>query len=219
MAEVTDLKIWGRKSSANVQKVMWLVGELGLAHQRIDVGGKFGGTDSDDFLAMNPNRLVPVLQVGDQAIWESHTILRYIAGTTGNEQFWPQDPLERAQQDMWLDWAQTRFFRSFIDLFWAYWRTPEEQRNEKVIARRKEAVLLDVAFLDEALAERPYLAGETLSLADIPAGCGLYRYYTMGMEFPDFPNMRAWYDRLTERPAYQTHVMISYEELRGRVSF
>jgi glutathione S-transferase len=124
------LKVWGRRSSFNVQKVMWLIGELELAHEHIDAGGKFGGLDLPDFLAMNPHGRVPVIQDGDAVVWESHAILRYLAARHSAGKFWSYDPVARARVDGWMDWSQTSLQPDFLSgVFWGFYRTPEDRRN------------------------------------------------------------------------------------------
>jgi len=213
------LKVWGRRSSANVQKVMWLVGELQLAHEHIPAGGPYGVVGEPRFRAMNPNGLVPVIEDDALVMWESNAILRYLAATYGKVVFWSDDSRERAPVDQWTDWAGTTFQPEMIGLFVNYWRTPENQRNPNVIRNFQARSEKSLRLLDAELGKRPYLAGESLTLADIASGVHLYRYYTMGTAFPALPNVEAWYQRLKDRPAYREHVMISYDELRGRLSF
>src|SRR5258708_7920388 len=130
------LRIWGRRSSINVQKVMWAVGELGLAHERIDAGGPFGGLDTDEFGAMNPNRRVPVIDDGGTVVWESHAIVRYLAEKYGAGLLAPADLSLRAQSDMWMDWTVADLQPAFIGgVFWNFYRTPEAERNWQVIRK------------------------------------------------------------------------------------
>ena len=213
------LKVWGRRSSANVQKVMWLVGELKLAHEHVQAGGPYGLVNEPQFRAMNPNGLVPVIEDDGLTMWESNAILRYLAAQYGKERFWPDDPKERAPVEQWLEWAGTTFQPNMIGLFVNYWRTPEYQRNPNAIRNFQQRSDNNLRLLETELGKRAYVAGETFTLADIASGTHLYRYYTMGTPFPKLPNVEAWYKRLSERPAYRDHVMISYEELRGRLSF
>jgi glutathione S-transferase len=213
------LKVWGRRSSANVQKVMWLVGELKLAHEHIPAGGPYGLTNEPKFRAMNPNGLVPVIEDDGLVMWESNAILRYLAATYGKDKFWFADAKARAPIDQWEEWAATTFQPNMIGLFVSHWRTPENQRNPNVIRNFLQRLEKDLRLLDAELAKRPYIAGDAFSLADIAAGTHLYRYYTMGTPYPSLPNIEAWYKRLQERAAYREHVMISYEELRGKLSF
>jgi glutathione S-transferase len=128
--EIEMLKVWGRRSSFNVQKVMWLIGELGLAHEHIDAGGAFGGLDTPAFLAMNPHGRIPVIRDELAAVWESHAILRYLAARDSAGRFWSDDPVARAAVDRWMDWSQTSLQPDFlVGVFWGFYRTPEDKRN------------------------------------------------------------------------------------------
>src|ERR1700761_6835838 len=124
------LKIYGRHNSINVQKVLWAAGELGLAHEHVAVGGAFGGLDTEEFGALNPNRRVPVIDDDGTIVWESHAIVRYIAAKYGAGSLWPEDATARAKPDMWMEWVTNDLQPAFTGgVFWAFWRTPEEQRN------------------------------------------------------------------------------------------
>jgi glutathione S-transferase len=213
------LKVWGRRSSANVQKVMWLVGELQLAHEHVPAGGPYGVVGEPRFRAMNPNGLVPVIEDDGFVMWESNAILRYLAAVYGKDRFWSEDPRKRAPVDQWIDWGGTTFQPNIIGLFWNYWRTPEHQRNANVIRNFQQRTENNLRLLDSELGKRAYIAGDRFTIADIASGVHLYRYYTMGTAFSALPNVEAWYKRLQDRGAYREHVMISYEELRGRLSF
>ena len=131
------LKIWGRKTSSNVQAVMWTVGELGLAHQRYDFGHRFGGLDTPEFLAMNPNGLIPVLKDDDaEPLWESGAIVRYLASRYAKGPFWPEDLAARAQVDKWAEWAKVNVSMSFTGpIFWRVVRTPESERDPEALRR------------------------------------------------------------------------------------
>ena len=213
------LKVWGRRSSANVQKVMWLIGELGIEHEHIPAGGPYGIVNTPQFRAMNPNGLVPVIDDGGMTMWESNAIVRYLAAKHGKGKLWPEDPAARAHADQWMDWAATTFQPDVLGLFVAFWRTPEHQRNPQAIRALEQRAGQRVLFLDQILKARPYIAGETFSLGDIPLGVHLYRYFTMGVSYPHVLNVQDWYGRLKDRPAYREHVMVSYDELKGRLSF
>jgi glutathione S-transferase len=213
------LKVWGRRNSFNVQKVLWLIGELGLAHEHIPAGGDFGRLDEPGFRALNPHGRVPVIQDGDLAVWESHAILRYLAACYGGIEFWSDDPAERSYVDRWMDWAQAELQPALLDgIFWGYYRTPEAQRDWPAI--RRSLRLCDRLFgmIDTVLSSRAFLIGNSLSLADIPAGTSLYRYFELDIERPPLPNVTAWYGRLKQRPAYREHVMIPFLDLRGRLA-
>jgi glutathione S-transferase len=214
------LTIWGRRSSFNVQKVMWLVSELGLEHRHIQAGGQFGGIDTLEFRAMNPCGRVPVIDDNGMVVWESHAILRYLAARYSDGRFWSADPGERSQADRWMDWSQTVLQPDFLlGVFWGFYRTPEGKRNWPGIHDQVARCARHFQFLDGMLAHRQFLCGNTLTLADIPAGTSLYRYFELEMERPSVPNVEAWYQRLQERHAYREQVMIPFNELRGRLDY
>lgn len=213
------LRVWGRRNSFNVQKVLWLCGELGLAHAHVEAGGAFGGLDDPGFRQLNPHGKVPVIEDDGVVVWESHAILRYLAAQYGGRQFWRPDAAARSVDDRWMDWAQTALQPAFMDLFWGYYRTPEADRDWSAIRNALARCAGHWRLLDTILADRPFLSGDMFGLADIPAGTALYRTFTLDVEWPEVPNVRAWYGRLAERTAYRAHVMLPYEDLRGRTAF
>ena len=211
------LTVWGRRSSFNVQKVMWLVGELGLEHRHIEAGGQFGGLDSSEFLAMNPHGRIPVIDDDGTIVWESHAILRYLAARYGRSRFWSKDACERSHVDGWMDWSQTALQPDFQQgVFWGFYRTPEPQRNWPAIRDKVARCARHFQLLDRVLADRRFLCG-TFGLADIPAGTSLYRYFELDIERPSVPHVEAWYLRLQEHLAYRNHVMIPFSDLHGRL--
>src|SRR5438552_635871 len=209
------LKVWGRATSVNVQKVMWAVGEMGIAHERIDVGGRFGGLTTPAFLALNPNARVPTIEDDGIVVWESNAIIRYLAARYGEGALWARDPGARAPADAWMDWMQTTLAPDFYGVFWAVVRTPAGRRDRAAIKDLTKQLTGHYELLDRQLATRPYLLGDGFSLADIAVGVTLYRYFEMEIERPALSNLHAWYKRLKERPAFRDHVMVSFEELRG----
>jgi len=212
-------RIWGRKNSINVQKAMWAVGELGLAHERIDAGGPFGGLDTAEFGALNPNRRVPVIDDDGTVIWESHAIVRYLAAKYGAGSLAPDDPGERAKSDMWTDWTQSDLQPAFIGgVFATFYRTPENKRDWSIIRRGLARSATLFQLLDRHLEGRAFIAGERLTFGDIPAGAQLYRYFNIDIDRPSLPNVEAWYERLKLREAYHTHVMVPFDNLKGRLS-
>jgi glutathione S-transferase len=215
------LKVWGRRSSFNVQKVMWLVGELQLAHEHVPVGGSFGGLDTREFLAKNPHGRIPVIEDDDgTVVWESHAILRYLAARHPARGFWSDDPGARSRFDRWMDWSQTSLQPDFLGgVFWGCYRTPEPQRDWPAIRSAVERCAKHFRLLDAVLGGQRFLLGETLSLADITIGTALYRYFELDIDRPSVPNVEAWYRRLQERSPYREHVMIPFDELRGRLDF
>ena len=202
------LKVWGRNNSINVQKVMWTVAELGLEHERIDAGGRFGGLDTPEYGALNPNRLVPVIEDGDVVVWESNAIVRYLAARHGAAGLWPADPALRAQADQWMDWKITSLQPDMTVVFWGLVRTPPEQRDTARIESAAERLGRTFAVLDEHLAGRHFVAGDHLTMGDIPVGAACYRYHALPIKRPPLPGLESWYARLQEREAFHSHVMI-----------
>jgi glutathione S-transferase len=213
------LKIYGRANSINVQKAMWAVGECGVAYKRIDAGGPFGGIDTPEYLAMNPNGVVPTLDDDGLVLWESNAIVRYVAQSYCDGSLWPSDAKERAHADQWMEWCQSNLYPHFIQLFWALVRTPREQQKADFIAgalgRLNDALML----VDQELSGRRFLAGDALTMGDIPAGATFYRYFKMEIERPELPNVSRWYGEIAQRPAYKDHVMIPFDDLVGRLAF
>lgn len=214
------LRVWGRASSFNAQKVLWLLDELGLPYEHIPAGGSFGGLDDPAFRAMNPHGKVPVLEDDGVAIWESHTILRYLAAKYGADSFWSDDPGTRSLADRWMDWSQTTLQPDcLMGVFWGFFRTPDAQRDWPAINRSIACCAGHFRLLDAELATRPFLLGDALSLADIPIATSLFRYFNLDIERPDVPRVRAWYERLQQRPAYRARVMLPFDELHGRLTY
>ncbi len=208
------LKIWGRATSSNVQKVMWTIGELGLPHERIDAGGKFGGLDTPDYIAMNPNKLVPTLQDGDLTMWESAACVRYIAAQYGSGKLWSPDAKARARADKWMDWNTNILGADTWAVFGGLVRTAPSKQNPAAIAAGAKGLGEKYAIVDRELASKPFIAGDQLSIGDIVVGTGLYRYFTLPIARPSLSNLERYYAALVARPAYKSHVMVSYEDLR-----
>jgi len=210
------LTIWGRRTSSNVQAVMWCVGELGLAYERFDIGHNFGGTDTAEFGRLNPNRLVPVLADDDgPPIWESGAILRYLAAKYGPKKFWPADPSARAQVDKWAEWAKINVAMGFTEpVFWRVVRTAEKDRDPNAIRAAVERLEKTLKIAETQLSRHRFLAGDDFTLADIQFGHVLYRYYDIDIERGDLPAVAGYYAMLRDRPPYWKHVKVDYGDLR-----
>jgi len=202
------LKIWGRDNSVNVQKALWCCEEMGVQYQRIDAGGTFGIVNTPQYRALNPNGLVPTIEDGPFVLWESNTIVRYLTAKHSPGKLWPEDLKVRAEADKWMDWTNTTFWPTFRPLFWNLVRTPVDQRDDEAIeeSRLKTAEILD--FLDAHLKNRAYIAGDDLTMGDIPMGCAIWRWLSVPVERPSLPNIQHWFGNLRQRPAYQTVVML-----------
>jgi glutathione S-transferase len=201
------LKIWGRANSINVQKVLWCADELGLDYERIDVGGAFGGNREAEYLAMNPNGLVPTLEDGGFVLWESNTIVRYLAAKHGAGTLCPAAPAARADIERWMDWQLTTVSKDMAVVFWGLVRTPPEKRDPAAIEASRQALCTIWAMLDRHLAGRAFVGGDAFTMGDIPVGCMAFRWFNLPIERNELPNLKAWYQRLTTRPGYRTHVM------------
>ncbi len=209
------LKVWGRKTSVNVQKVMWAVDEIGLPHERIDVGGPFGGLDTPEFGKLNPNRLIPVIEDNGFVLWESDAIVRYLAATHGPGQLMPADERQRALADQWMVWALSTLHADIIEtIFLGLIRTSAADRNVAAIEAAAKRAGERLAILDAQLAGRSYILGDQPTVADIGCGSLMFRYFTLDIPRPRLSNVEAWYQRLTARKAYQDHVMIDYQAMK-----
>jgi glutathione S-transferase len=210
------LTVWGRKTSSNVQALMWCIGELALPFERHDVGHRYGGNDTPAFLAINPNGKVPVLRDGEgEPLWETGAILRYLATRYAAAPFWPQDLLPRSHVDKWTEWSKINVALNFTGpIFWRVVRTAPQDRDETAIAQAMQVLDEKLDIAEAQLARHAFLAGEDFTLADIQFGHVLYRYFDIAIARPVRPALQRYYDGLTTRPAFREHVMVSYEELR-----
>jgi glutathione S-transferase len=199
------LTIWGRLNSHNVKKVAWLAVELGLAFERIDVGGQFGM--GADYLAKNPNALIPTIDDGSVVLWESNAILRYLAAQYGGERWWPLDPARRAVADRWLDW-QFGYADAQRDAFKQLVRTPEGERDAAVIAASVAASARQLTILEGYLTQTPWLSGAEFGIGDVPMGVYAYTWFNLPIERPAFPAIADWYARIRERPGFAEQVGI-----------
>lgn len=200
------LKVWGRKTSANVQKVMWAIGELGLACERIDIGGPFGKNREPDYLAMNPNGLVPTLEEDGFHLWESNAIVRYLAAKFGAGALDPADARARAVAGQWMDWQLTMAGPAIFPVFWGLVRTPLEQRDPKAIDAGKAKTLEAMSILNAQLTKTAYVAGDAFSCGDIPVGIIVHRFVALVPDHPAMNGLERWYADLCERPAFRAHV-------------
>ena len=208
MSETIRIKIWGRRDSSNVQKVLWCCAELGIAFDRVDLGGKFGGNKEKPYLDLNPNGLVPSIEDGGFILWESNTIVRYLTEKYGGGILLPSSVEGRANASRWMDWQLSTMNPAIVPLFWGLVRTPEEKRDRAAIEATLEKTAKAWKIVDDQLANNTFLAGEALTIGDIPLGVWAYRWFKLPIERPKLDHLSAWYERLCQRPPYQTHIMI-----------
>ena len=200
------LRIWGRTNSVNVKKALWCIEELGLPYERIDAGLHFGVVNTPEYRKMNPNGLVPTMDEDGFILWESHSIVRYLAARYGKGVLWPMDEHARAVASQWMDWAFS-FQGSVRDAFWGLVRTPPEKRDAQAIEKARVKSGAMAGILDAALADRMYLAG-AFSMGEIPIGCEVQRWMRLPIERPKYPHLEAWFERLCARAAYKKIVDI-----------
>jgi glutathione S-transferase len=202
------LKIWGNADSVNVQKVLWCCEELGVAYERIDAGRHFGVVDTPAFRALNPNGLVPTIEDGPVVVWESNTIVRYLAAKHGAGTLWPLDPAARAAADRWLDWSNETLWPALRPLFRAFMRTPSERRDAAQVEADRQALLPELKILDGHLAQQAYAAGDSFTMGDIALGCAVWRWFALPIERVPLPGVERWFERLAAREAFCKVVML-----------
>jgi len=200
------IKLWGRTTSSNVMKVMWLLDELGLTYERVDVGGAFGGTSTEHFLAMSPLGLIPALEEDGFALFESNAILRYICNAHAPDTaLYPQSPRARAAVEAWMDFQQAALSHHQSILFGGLVRTAPDKRDNAAISAAISQAARIWAVLNARLASQSYIAGNDVTLADMAFGPHVHRWFNISFERPDAPHLFAWYQRLLARPAYKAH--------------
>lgn len=199
------LTIWGRINSHNVKKVVWLAEEMGLAYDRRDVGGPFGMDEA--YRTLNPNALIPTIEDDGFVLWESNSILRYLAATRGGEVFYPVDPQARASIERWMDWGFT-WADAIRPIFFQMVRTAPKARDTALIERSVARAAGLSAILDDVLARQEWLSGVSFGIGDIPVAAYANTWFQLPVERPSRPNLERWYAALRERPPFRDVVMI-----------
>jgi glutathione S-transferase len=201
------IKIWGRKTSSNVQKVMWAIGEIGLPHERIDIAGPFGKNREPAYLAMNPNGLVPTLEEEDGfLLWESNSIVRYLAAKHRSAVLEPAELRMRALASQWMDWQLSVAAPAITPVFLGLIRTPPEKRDPAAIEAGKKNTATAMMMMEQRLGKSAYLAGDAFSYGDIPVGIMAYRFRQLVPDRPAMPNFERWYAAISSRQAFKDHV-------------
>ena len=200
--------VYGRRSSINVQKVLWALGELGKEFTRETIGGSFGGNDTPAYRALNPNGLVPVLRDGDVVMFESNAIVRYLAVRYGAGTLLPAEPKALAAAEQWMEWSQTTLAPPASVLFMNQVRTPAEKADRRAMADAEARLQTVMAMADKALAGKAFFAGDALSIGDIVIGCFRWRLDGLTWKRPAMPNIDRWFAALKERPAYKQWIMV-----------
>ncbi|EBS5001501.1 glutathione S-transferase family protein [Salmonella enterica] len=204
------ITLWGRNNSTNVKKVLWTLEELELPYDQILAGGKFGVNQDADYLAMNPNGLVPLLKDDetDLLLWESNAIVRYLAAQYGQNRLWVDNPARRAEGEKWMDWANQTLSPAHRVILMGLVRTPPEKRDQAAIEAGIEKCDGLFALLDDALARQPWFSGDNFGTGDIAIAPFVYNLLNVDLKWTPRPNLERWYQQLTERPAFRKVVMI-----------
>lgn len=200
------LKVWGRATSSNVQKVLWTCAELGVGFERVDWGGPFGGNKDPAYLALNPNGLVPTVEDGGLVIWESNTIIRYLCAKHDGERLHPADPAKRTHVERWMDWQLASLTPPMGAMLLGYYRTQPEKRDPAALETARQRSIELWGMVEGQLERGPYLAGSGLSLADICIGIRAHRWHLFPIERPRLPRLKAWCERLNEFAGFRQHV-------------
>jgi glutathione S-transferase len=200
----SQLKIWGRANSVNVQKVLWCLRELDLTYERIDAGMAFGKNTEPDYLAMNPNGRVPTLVDGDYVLWESNSVMRYLVLAYGKgSPIYPQAPKQRAGVDRWLDWTLSTMQPVDRPVFWALVRTPIEKRDMVTIQKDVDAEAVQWRIVNHQLATRRFIEGDDFTLADIALGAYARRWLGVeGVKKPQLAHLDRWFAQFADRPGF-----------------
>jgi glutathione S-transferase len=200
------LKIYGRKTSSNVQKVLWCCTEIGLPFERSDVGGPFGNNRTPGYLALNPNGLVPTIDEDGFILWESNAVVRYLAAKHALGTLCPRDLAQRADADRWMDWQQTVIAVPMGVAFRAMLKNPPDAVPEDQLRAAIQKAGEVWAILDARLAGREFVCGAALTMADIALGNAVHRWFKLAVTRPELPHLKRWYERLCTRAAYREHV-------------
>jgi glutathione S-transferase len=194
------LRVLGRATSGNVQKVLFYLEETGTPYSREDYGRQFNNTGGD-YLKLNPNGKVPTLVDGETVIWESHTILRYLATKGGKSDLYPTDAASRTQVERWMDWLLASVNYQYVQVF----KDSKKAENERAATFAADAKELgaQLEILDRAIAGKAFIAGDKLTLADIAMGPIVHRCLDFPIQLPALANLRAWRDKLKEKASFK----------------
>ncbi len=195
------LTIWGRMNSINVQKVVWAAEELALPYARHDAGMAFGVVSTPEYRAMNPNGLVPVIDDDGFVLWESNTIVRYLAARYGEGTLVATDPAVRASGERWMDWQMSVLYAAYADAFRILVRTPPDQRDDAAVEISRARTETVMAVLDAALADRDWLDGRAFGPGELALGPTIHRWLNMPIARESHAHVEAWYRRIVGRPS------------------
>jgi glutathione S-transferase len=195
------LKIWGHLKSFHVRKAVLAAQEVGVAFERTDLGGSFGGNKAPEYLVKNPNGLIPVIEDDQVLLWESNVIVRYLCARHAPDTLYPLALPKRFEAERWMDWQQTALFIAARTAFIQLIRTPAEKRDASIVAQSIAATDPLLAMLDQHLARQPFMAGDAITMADLPLAVEIHRWYNLPIERPARPNLERWFAGMSARPS------------------
>lgn len=200
------LRVLGKASSINVRKVLWACDEIGLAYIREDWGSGYRSTSSAEFQALNPSAMVPVLVDGDIVLWESNVIVRYLAAKHERHDLLPVTAAERAQVEMWMDWQASDFNNSWRYAFQALVRKNPACQGVAELAASVKDWTRNIAIIEAQLGKTgSYIASAGFTVADVAIGLAVNRWFMTPLAHPPFAAVAAYFERLSERPAFRLH--------------
>jgi glutathione S-transferase len=213
------LTIWGRPTSARTQKVLWALAETDIEFEMILASGTmgpegsvdkgnapYGIVDTPEYRAMNPNGTVPTIKDGAFTLWESNSIIQYLAMKYAPDAMYGDDLETFASASRWMDWEGNVFLPHQHTLVMHLVRLPPEDRDPAEVEGARQALLGPLRIIEDQLAQTPYIAGDRFTMGDIPVGMRVHRWFLFDLETPDLPNMRRWYDVIRQRPAFLEHI-------------
>lgn len=223
------IRLWGRPTSTNTQRVLWTLAELGLPCEFTLASGTtgpdgyvwqghkpYGFVDTPEYRAMNPNGTIPVLVDDDGfVIWESLAIVQYLARKYAPERLLGGSDEAFARAFQWMAWTNHALEPTMHTLIMHRERLPKEKRSEEAVEAARQDALKKLAIMEGRLSQAPYLAGDTFSIGDIPAGIAIQRFRHFKLEHPPFPAVKAWITRLEEREGFRKHVLPREFHLRS----
>jgi len=201
-------KLYGRNTSINVQKAAWAMGEAGLDWEWLDKGGVFGTVDVPNYAEINPQIRIPTLDDDGLLVRQSNAIVRYVARNYGQDALLPKDEPTYVEAERWMEWQASDNWRPMVVVFWGLIRTAPEERNMAAIEENTAILNDQFGLLNDHLADKPYVTGDTFNMGDIPPGAAVYRYYAMDIDRPDYPHLERWYETLQERDTFRELVMV-----------
>jgi glutathione S-transferase len=195
------LKLWGRTSSINVRKVLWILQALDIPFERVDAGLSFGIVKTPEYVAKNPNAMIPLLEDGDFSLWESNVIVRYLCAKYAHGTLYPESIEQQFDAERWMDWQQTTLNNASRDAFYQWIRVKPELRNHTLIAKSVADTEPLLQMIDHQLIGRAYMMGDHLTMADIPIACEVHRWWGLPQPRPAWVNIERWYAQMLAHPA------------------